>query len=128
MTPKPQVLLPTLALAVGVWLILAACAGAQTRPVADASQLFTRNCARCHGPSGEGSIGPRLIGPGHNLAKFRNGQLFFEYIKSSMPQDAPGSLKTEEYYQLTLYILRANGYLKADETPPLERLVEISLE
>ncbi len=45
-----------------------------------------------------------------------------------MPQDAPDSLKTEEYYQLTLYILRPNGYLKAEDISPPERLAEISLE
>lgn len=128
MARGPRIMLLTMAFAVSVWGVLAACTGTQTGSTTDASQLFGRNCARCHGPSGEGGIGPRIIGPGHNLAKFRNGQLLFEFIKSSMPQDAPGSLKSEEYYQLTVYILRANGYLKAEETPPPERLAEISLD
>ncbi|MER3397632.1 MAG: hypothetical protein C4315_05815 [Chloroflexota bacterium] len=123
-----KTLLLALTLLVGLWVTLAACAGNPSAPTASAQQLFARNCARCHGPAGEGGIGPRLIGPGHNLAKFRNGELLFEYIKSSMPQDAPGSLKNDEYYQITLYILRANGYLKVEEMPSPDKLAAISLE
>lgn len=74
MAQGPRILGLALVFVVGVWAVLAACSGTQTTP-ADDRRLFERNCARCHGPSGEGGIGPRLIGAGHNLAKFRDGQL-----------------------------------------------------
>ncbi len=114
-----------LVLAVGLWAGLAACAGAGG---ADGRQLFERHCARCHGSAGEGGVGPRLVGAGHNLAKFRHGRLLFDYVKSSMPHDAPGSLKTDEYYAIVLYILRANSYLGPEDAPPPDKLADVSLE
>ena len=34
---------------------------------------------------------------------------FFNFISSSMPQDAPGSLSPEQYAAVTAYVLRLNN-------------------
>jgi mono/diheme cytochrome c family protein len=31
-------------------------------PASSGKQVFTANCAQCHGPEGEGGVGPRLAG------------------------------------------------------------------
>ena len=35
---------------------------ADTKAATTGKEVFTANCARCHGPDGEGGVGPRLAG------------------------------------------------------------------
>jgi mono/diheme cytochrome c family protein len=76
-----------------------------------------QNCwqSGCHGGKvGAGGFefpkfAPRLIGGGA-LARFETAQDLFDFLKSAMPFQAPGSLSDAIYWQLTAYLLRANGF------------------
>lgn len=69
---------------------------------------------RCHGPS-HPSYGfeiPRsasvVMGPGL-LDHFGTALELHNYLKATMPWQDPGYLKPDEYWQLTAFLLRANG-------------------
>jgi mono/diheme cytochrome c family protein len=52
---------------------------------------------------------PPLIG-GASLTHFGNAQNLFDYLKDNMPYQAPRSLPDDLYWQLTAYLVRANGF------------------
>lgn len=90
--------------------------------VAAGQKLFGAHCAECHGASGEGSPGPRVVGleqgalpldppPG---AKYRKTQFktvadIASFVVANMPPKAPGSLSSEEYFSILAFDLKANG-------------------
>lgn len=69
---------------------------------------------------------PAIIGTG-KLEPFQNALDLHDYLQARMPWQAPGSLSEDEYWQLTAYLLRENGF--APGTLPLdsERAAAISL-
>ncbi len=44
------------------------------------------------------------------LASFGSAAAMHDFIQSKMPWQAPGSLKPDEYWQLTAFLIRLNGY------------------
>ena len=75
------------------------------------------NCwqSRCHAanhPVG-GFVFPHLVpavtGAGF-LVSFGNAGKLHDFIQSKMPWQAPGSLKQDEYWDLTAFLMRLNGY------------------
>ena len=69
--------------------------------------LFATTCVACHGATGEGTAAaPPLWGPhsyniGAGMARVNTAAAF---IKSAMPQTAPGSLTPQQAYDLAAYI------------------------
>ncbi len=53
---------------------------------------------------------PALIGA-NTLKRFADAQMMYDYIHKSMPFNAPGSLTTEQYLQLTAFLLEQNNLL-----------------
>ena len=75
------------------------------------------NCwqSECHGndhpPDGfniQKTCCKAVIGP-TTLTRFQNGQELFDYVSKAMPWWKPGYLKTEEYWQVTNFLMRTNG-------------------
>ncbi len=66
-------------------------------------EIYLMNCASCHTAASH-------TGPGF-VAKWDGHQLLdlFEYIRTSMPKSAPGTLTRREYTQVTAYLLKMNG-------------------
>jgi hypothetical protein len=56
-----------------------------------------------------------VMGPG-TLARFENGQQLFTYIIETMPWWNPGYLKSEEFWQVTAFLLRAHGAFPDEAT------------
>lgn len=83
--------------------------------------LFAARCADCH-VEGAGTAG-KLIGreplaglPPHERTigqYWPYATTLFGYIRRAMPFDAPGSLRDDEAYALTAYLLHANGIVGA---------------
>ena len=75
------------------------------------------NCwqSRCHAanhPVG-GFVFPHLVPAvtgGGFLVSFGNAGKLHDFIQSKMPWQAPGSLKPDEYWDLTAFLMRLNGY------------------
>jgi polar amino acid transport system substrate-binding protein len=116
------------ACAIGLMLNAAAPARAFTAEQVDKGrEVFRLQCARCHGPDGQGisniyrgMTAPPLIGPTalplnpRSYQKMRHFQFrtvrdVYEFASAVMPADQPASLSAEDYWDAIAYLLNANG-------------------
>lgn len=83
--------------------------------------LYAAKCAACHGTSAH-VAGIKLPGPplfanpdSPHIKAIGNywpyATTIFDYVRRSMPSNAPGSLTDNEVYALTAYLLQANHLL-----------------
>jgi len=89
--------------------------------VAAGREVFAAQCSRCHGPKGEGDVGPALVGGQGTLRTARPlktvgsfwpyATTLWDYINRAMPFDQPGLLKPPEVYAVAAYILNLNGII-----------------
>jgi len=135
-----------LCVSVTLWLVAAGAAGlayAQDKPAArrnvwdgvyTAKQaergevVFGDKCASCHGADMSGGPGvPALMAPDFGFAWNNNraGSLFM-LISASMPLDAPGSLRTEQYVDVMAAIFKANEFPASETTelPPTREALD----
>jgi mono/diheme cytochrome c family protein len=103
-----------LALGASGGALRAATTGDYTQSQASAGmQAFSQNCASCHGSNLMGQSGPPLAGANFasnlNYSKMSAQQLY-DFIRTQMPVNAPGSLSEQQYLQIFAYILSKNGY------------------
>jgi cytochrome c len=93
--------------------------------VAAGREVFAAQCSRCHGPNGEGNVGPILVGGQGTLASPRPlktvgsywpyATTLWDYINRAMPFDQPGLLKPPEVYAAVAYVLNLNGIIREDQ-------------
>jgi cytochrome c len=93
--------------------------------VATGREVFAAQCSRCHGPNGEGNVGPVLAGGQGTLATARPlktigsywpyATTLWDYINRAMPFDQPGLLKPPEVYAAVAYLLNLNGIIREDQ-------------
>jgi len=102
-------------LAAALWTTLADPPARAYTPeqVAAGEQVYRNSCGACHGTRGEGAgpdapEAPAVIGP-RALTGFRDGQDLYDYLADSMPQDNPGSLPAEDYWNVLAWLLAQNG-------------------
>jgi cytochrome c len=91
---------------------------------AEGQKVFAEKCAACHGEKGEGGLAARVIG-GPPKATLDGGKVIanyypyattvFDFIRRSMPWNAPRTLTDHEVYALTAYLLAANKLIPEDE-------------
>jgi mono/diheme cytochrome c family protein len=151
-THKPSEYLPgsrmarrSLILLMATGLMLAALAPARAftaEQVDKGREYFRLQCARCHGPSGQGitdiyrgMTAPPLIGPTafpvepRPYQKMRHFQFhtvqdIYEFASAVMPADQPASLSAEDYWDVISYLLNANGMSANGQ--PLDQKVAMS--
>jgi mono/diheme cytochrome c family protein len=87
--------------------------------------IYLQSCAACHGLRGEGSsVYPPLVG-GNGSLKSDNplptvgsywpyATTVWDYINRAMPYQNPGTLKPDEVYALTAYLLTLNRIVSPD--------------
>jgi mono/diheme cytochrome c family protein len=88
----------------------AARAAFQGDQVAAGQAVFQQICSQCHGDQGEGGEGPPIIGRGNALADYRNALRLFNYLLDAMPNDDPGRLSAQQYYDVLAYLLSQNNW------------------
>ncbi|ALO47265.1 PQQ-binding-like beta-propeller repeat protein [Pseudohongiella spirulinae] len=126
----------TLTLAsLGVPSLQAQTAATFTSEQADAgADIYTAQCALCHGESLQGGgAGPALQGEAFN-SRWRGQSVsaLIQLINTSMPPGGAASLSTADFYNVTAYILNANGVsagdvaLNANNTATLQSLPRTS--
>lgn len=89
--------------------------------------LYAAQCVACHGPKGEGGLGPQLIGPAQKTGFSDDPKLartignwwphpttIYDYLRRAMPQHMPGSLTPDQIYGLTAFLLAENGAVAPD--------------
>ena len=102
------------------------------------ARLFNEKCVACHGENQEGSTqAPALVGGKGTLTslhpKMTAGSYWpfattiFDYIRRAMPRYAEGSLKTDEVYSLTAFILYRNDIIKEDDVIDAATLPKIKM-
>ena len=105
--------------------------------VSHGSEVFNEQCAACHGAKGEGGVGDRLVGglgtlvtpkPVRTVGSYwPYAPTLFDYIRRSMPQNAPQSLSNDDVYAVSAYILSLNGLLPANATLDAKSLAAIKM-
>jgi hypothetical protein len=95
----------------------------QADQVASGTDAFARECARCHGDQAEGGIGSALDQP--TLATYRSVTGLSRFVRLSMPDDAPGSLDDQTYFDAIAFILDLNG-MNPDGVP-IDSSTDLSL-
>ncbi|HTP47618.1 MAG TPA: cytochrome c [Casimicrobiaceae bacterium] len=92
--------------------------------------VYTEQCAACHGANLQGGIGDRLIGGRGTLVNddptkapiktiesyWPYATTIFDYVKRTMPFNAPDSLTNDQVYAVTAYILSEAKIVPADTT------------
>ena len=111
----------------------------------EGASLYTQKCAACHGPSGAGGLAPMLIkpeagaaAPARCLAPCINqnnvmalhspyATTLWDYINRGMPFSKEGSLKADEVYALTAFLLFKNGVIKEDDVLDAQSLPQVKM-
>jgi mono/diheme cytochrome c family protein len=85
--------------------------------------IYSSKCASCHAADGREIKGVKLPGPplvsdtlaGSKPKTIGNywpyASTLFDYIRRTMPYNAPGSLSDEEVYSVTAFLLNANSII-----------------
>lgn len=82
--------------------------GSLEEQVENGAKAFENACATCHGQSLKGSnrapsvLGKKVLG--------KNARETFLYIKENMPPDGPGPLTEADYWNLTAFLVKKNGW------------------
>lgn len=72
------------------------------------AELYAQRCSGCHGED----IVPAF-------ATYPDAGLFFGFVSTAMPADAPGSLPQQQYADIIAHLLVANGMdVGTEELPP----------
>jgi S-disulfanyl-L-cysteine oxidoreductase SoxD len=105
--------------------------------VQDGRKIFEEKCASCHGESGEGGVGDRLVGGQGTLASNKPvktvgsfwpyAPTLFDYIRRAMPMNAPQSLSNQEIYALSAYILNLNGLVAENAILDAKSLADVKM-
>src|SRR5919201_3155017 len=92
----------------------------------EGAQLFTsKGCVACHGQNGTGGRAPELKSKdGPSVATWDRGRILpvrapfaptvWDYINRAMPLGREGTLKPDEVYALTAYLLNLNEVIPED--------------
>ena len=110
----------------------------------EGATLYTqKGCAGCHGRIGSGSPAPTLIKSDgttkstvpclapcvndNNVMALHSpyATVMWDYINRGMPLGKEGSLKPDEVYALTAYLLFKNGVIREDETMDAQTLAKV---
>lgn len=91
---------------------------------AEGKQIFNQQCASCHGFDAIGGSAMPLVGDVGSLTSeypektvnsyWPYATTLFDYIRRSMPPQAPYSLSSHQIYALCAYILHQDGIIEAD--------------
>jgi cytochrome c len=105
--------------------------------VAAGRALFEAQCARCHGPKGEGGVGARLVGgqgtlptpkPLRTVGSFwPYATTLWDYVNRAMPFDRPGLLEPSEVYAAVAYVLNLNGIIEENRVMDAASLPKVRM-
>lgn len=99
--------------------------------------VYVQKCASCHGQDGEGMPADALVGGIDSLASAKPvktvgsywpyATTLFDYIRRSMPLNAPMSLTNDEVYAVTAYLLAINGIVATEQTLDAQSLPRVRM-
>ena len=109
--------------------------------VEQGKSVYEQQCASCHGANLQGGLGDRLIGGRGSLANndptkapvktiesyWPYATTIFDYVKRSMPFNAPDSLSNGDVYAVTAYILSEAKIVPPDTVLDAKSLPEVKM-
>ena len=104
--------------------------------VSEGEQVYQATCVACHGPTGIEGPNDRLVGtePWDEWPATRTignywpyATTVYDYVHKAMPQNAPGSLSSEQTYAVIAYLLHLNEILPSDAVLDAARLAAIAM-
>ena len=111
----------------------------------EGAQIFAQKCVACHGENGYDGLAPMLIkppagvksstaclapciGPGSVMALHAPyATTIWDYINRAMPFTQEGSLKPDEVYALTAFLLYKNGVIQEDQVLDQTTLPQVKM-
>lgn len=104
----------------------------------EGAKLFATKCAACHGPTAEGTqLAPRLLGGQGTISTLQPlrtigsywpfATTVWDYINRAMPRNQEGSLRPDEIYSLTAYILYRNGIIQETDVMDAQSLPKVQM-
>ena len=100
------------------------------------ARLYQSLCATCHGPQGTGGSAGELVGrsplngphPDQSIGNYwPYATTLYDFIRRSMPLNAPRSLSADQVYALTAYLLEINGLFSRDAVLDKKSLPNIQM-
>ena len=82
--------------------------------------VYKQSCGSCHGEKLAGDIGPTLTGPFWSIWEGRTAGDLLKTIRTTMPADAPESLKPQEYADLVAYLFSVNKFPAGEKELPVD--------
>ena len=106
--------------------------------VAQGKALFAQQCAACHGDDAKGgpmygtmvggigsfTTNTRVLTPG---SMYPYAPILFDYIRRTMPMNAPQTLSNDEVYALAAYLLNLNGLVPETAVMDADSLTKVSM-
>lgn len=98
--------------------------------------IYDAQCAACHGPKGSGGSAGELAGgsaldgphPDQTVGNYwPYATTIFDFVRRSMPLNAPRSLSDETVYAVTAYLLYINGLIGETTEMNAKSLPEIRM-
>ena len=83
--------------------------------------VYKQSCGTCHGENLAGDIGPTLTGPFWSIWEGRTAADLLKTIRTTMPADAPESLKPQEYADLVAYLFSVNKFPAGEKELPIDQ-------
>ena len=98
----------------------------------EGEKIYNEKCAACHGMNGTGGEAPALTGLEHGRPPFPAQTPFapvlWDYIRRAMPMlIGPGTLKPDEVYSLTAYLLFKNNIIKENDVLDAQTLPKVKI-
>ena len=104
---------------------------------AQGAKIFAERCSSCHGDNGKGTeFGAAVVG-GPPRATLDGGKTIrnywpyattlFDYIRRAMPYPQPNSLRNDEVYALTAYILSLNELIGETDAMNAQTLPQVRM-
>ena len=94
--------------------------------------LYTDKCASCHAPDLTGGESAPPLAGGQFMSNWEslNAAQLFDRMKTSMPQNKPGSLSGQDNADILAYMFQVNGFPTGKTELPhqAEALTSIKLE